>query len=143
MRASLFAAAAVAVFAVAFAVEAAGTIPANVAAAVANPEQDLPRTPTADAARKPAEVLAFAKVKSGEQVLELIPGGGYFTRLLSRPSARPAMSPSAGAADRRLRRHERQRLRTASPRTRIFPTSAKWRSRRTCLAEDRPRPVRP
>ena len=61
---------------------AAATIPANIAAAVANPNRpqaDRDR----DAARKPGEVLAFAGVKPGEQVLELIPGGGYFTRVLS------------------------------------------------------------
>ena len=60
----------------------AATVPPNIAAAVANPNRpqaDRDR----DAARKPAEVLSFAGVKSGEQVLELIPGGGYFTRVLS------------------------------------------------------------
>jgi predicted methyltransferase len=57
-------------------------IPPNVAAAVANPDRpqaDRDR----DAARKPAEVLSFAGLRPGEQVIELIPGGGYFTRLLS------------------------------------------------------------
>jgi predicted methyltransferase len=61
---------------------AAGAIPPNITAAVANPNRpqaDRDR----DAMRKPGEVLAFAGVKPGEQVLELIPGGGYFTRLLS------------------------------------------------------------
>ena len=93
MKASLFAAAAAialvgGVFAVQAAVAippsdvAAVAIPPNVAAAVASPNR--PDKDTArDAARKPAEVLAFANVKPGEQVLELIPGGGYFTRLLS------------------------------------------------------------
>jgi predicted methyltransferase len=82
MRASHFAAAAaIVVFAGGLAV-AAESIPANIAAAVASPNRpDADRQ--RDDARKPAEVLAFAKVKSGEQVLELIPGGGYFTRLLS------------------------------------------------------------
>jgi|SRR5579859_2105210 len=37
-----------------------------------------------DAARKPAETLAFAKVHPGEVVVEIAPGGGYFTRLLSK-----------------------------------------------------------
>jgi predicted methyltransferase len=36
-----------------------------------------------DASRKPAETLAFAGVKPGDWVLELAPGKGYFTRLLS------------------------------------------------------------
>jgi predicted methyltransferase len=57
-------------------------VPAYVAAAVANParpQADRDR----DAARKPGEVIAFAGVKPGDQVLELIPSGGYFTRILS------------------------------------------------------------
>jgi predicted methyltransferase len=57
-------------------------VPPYIAAAVADkarPEADTQR----DADRKPAETLAFAGVKPGEEVAELIPGGGYFTRLLS------------------------------------------------------------
>jgi predicted methyltransferase len=83
MKASHFAAAAaVALVGGVFAVRAADAIPPNIAAAVANPNRpDADKT--RDAARKPAEVLAFAGVKPGEQVLELIPGGGYFTRVLS------------------------------------------------------------
>jgi predicted methyltransferase len=45
----------------------------------ARPEADTKR----DADRHPALTLAFAGVKPGDQVAELIPGGGYFTRLLS------------------------------------------------------------
>ena len=36
-----------------------------------------------DGDRKPAQTLAFAGVKPGDHVAELIPAGGYFTRLLS------------------------------------------------------------
>lgn len=36
-----------------------------------------------DADRKPAELLAFAGVKPGQVVGEYLPGGGYFTRMLS------------------------------------------------------------
>ena len=36
-----------------------------------------------DARRKGPELVAFAQVKPGQKVLELIPGAGYFTRLLS------------------------------------------------------------
>jgi predicted methyltransferase len=36
-----------------------------------------------DAVRKPAEVLAYSGVKPGDVVAEYLPGGGYFTRLLS------------------------------------------------------------
>lgn len=43
-----------------------------------------PVTDTArDAARKPADMLVFAGVRSGMKVLDLIPGGGYFTRLFA------------------------------------------------------------
>lgn len=56
--------------------------PANVTAAVADPGRtDADRARDAD--RKPAEMLEFAGVKPGEKVGELLPGGGYFTRLLS------------------------------------------------------------
>lgn len=36
-----------------------------------------------DAARKPAEVLAFSKILPGQTVLEIEAGGGYYTELLS------------------------------------------------------------
>ncbi len=52
------------------------------AAQVANadrPEADKAR----DADRKPGEVMAFAGIKPGLKVVELAPGGGYYTRLLS------------------------------------------------------------
>lgn len=61
----------------------AASIPANISAAVADssrPDADKQR----DADRKPAETLAFADIKRGESVAELLPGGGYFTRILSK-----------------------------------------------------------
>jgi predicted methyltransferase len=61
----------------------AKSIPANIAAAVADsgrPEADKQR----DENRKPAETLAFAGVKPGAQVAEFFPGGGYFTRIFSK-----------------------------------------------------------
>jgi predicted methyltransferase len=36
-----------------------------------------------DAVRKPAEVMAYAGIHPGEHVAEYLPGGGYYTRLLS------------------------------------------------------------
>jgi predicted methyltransferase len=36
-----------------------------------------------DAARKPAELLAFAEVGDGDRVVDFIMGGGYFTRILA------------------------------------------------------------
>ena len=57
-------------------------IPAAVSAALANPARpDGDRK--VDASRKPGELLAFAGLKPGDKVLELIPGGGYFTRIFS------------------------------------------------------------
>ena len=61
----------------------AASIPGNIAAAVADanrPDTDKTR----DANRKPAEVLMFTGVKPGAQIAELLPGGGYFTRILSK-----------------------------------------------------------
>ncbi|HEY8617056.1 class I SAM-dependent methyltransferase [Phenylobacterium sp.] len=60
----------------------AAQVPAHVAAALADkarPEADVKR----DAARKPGEMLAFGEVKPGQKVVDLVMGGGYFTRLLS------------------------------------------------------------
>jgi predicted methyltransferase len=62
---------------------AALVIPAIIAGAVADPlrpEADRAR----DTKRKPAETLAFAGVAPGQTVVELFPGGGYYTRILSR-----------------------------------------------------------
>lgn len=55
----------------------------NIAAAVADtarPPLDVFR----DERRKPAETLAFAGVRQGMKVAELIPGNGYYTRILSK-----------------------------------------------------------
>jgi len=56
--------------------------PAYVAHAVAQPSRPK-RDVAADALRAPAATLAFAGVKPGMNVVELFPGGGYFTRMLS------------------------------------------------------------
>ena len=60
----------------------AGQAPHPVAAATADPARAADRT--LDARRHGPELMAFAQVKAGDKVLELIPGGGYFTRLFSR-----------------------------------------------------------
>jgi predicted methyltransferase len=85
--AGLGAAAAAAVLAAASTLAAvavrAAPIPGNITAAVADsnrPAADKDR----DAERKPAETMAFTGVKPGAQVAELLPGGGYFTRLFSK-----------------------------------------------------------
>ena len=58
-------------------------IPANIAAAVADPARPA-ADKTRDANRKPAECLAFAGIRPGDRVADLIPGTGYFTRLFSK-----------------------------------------------------------
>ncbi len=52
-------------------------------AAVADPTrpgEDAAR----DGGRHPAEILAFAGVRPGMRIVELAPGGGYYTRILAR-----------------------------------------------------------
>lgn len=44
------------------------------------PAEDVQR----DADRKPAEMLAFAEVKPGQVIGELLPGRGYFTRIFAK-----------------------------------------------------------
>ena len=58
---------------------------AAIVADPARPQADRDR----DSARKPAEMLAFAGVRPGETVVDIIPGGGYFTRLFA-----PAVGPT-------------------------------------------------
>jgi predicted methyltransferase len=87
--------------------------PAQLAAVAdkARPEADSKR----DADRKPAEMLEFAGVKPGQTVVDLIPGGGYFTRIFAkavgptgtvyavggppRPATDPAKPPPPPAQD--------------------------------------------
>jgi predicted methyltransferase len=79
----------------------AAQTPGPIAAAVADtgrPAADTAR----DAARKPAEMLAFAGVKPGDTVLEVLPGGGYFTRLISKVVG-PAGHVYAGAPEGKFR----------------------------------------
>jgi predicted methyltransferase len=61
---------------------AAAPVPGYIAGAIADASRPADDR-KADAYRKPAELLAFAGVKPGEKVAEFLPGGGYFTRLLS------------------------------------------------------------
>lgn len=62
--------------------EAAAEVPGYVTSAVADPSRPA-NDRKLDADRKPAQVLAYADVKPGETVGEYLPGGGYYTRLLS------------------------------------------------------------
>lgn len=64
-------------------VEAGIVVPPYIVQALADagrPKADRER----DAARKPGETLAWAGVRPGMKVADLIPGGGYFTRIFSK-----------------------------------------------------------
>ena len=81
MKALLLAAAfGLAPLSTAFATDTA--LPAPIAAAIASsrPKTDTDR----DALRKPGPLMAFAGIAPGQQIGDLMPGQGYFTRLFSR-----------------------------------------------------------
>ena len=84
MRLGMTFAAAFALTTAGFAISAAAQdATAAITAAVADPMR--PAADTArDANRKPAQILAFVGVKPGDTVVELMPGGGYFTRILAK-----------------------------------------------------------
>lgn len=82
MKLGYFAAAAVVVLGVGAAAGAQQILPpwaSGAVASTARPQADRDR----DALRKPGEVVVFAGVRPGMTVIELIPGGGYYTRILS------------------------------------------------------------
>ena len=90
----------------------AASNPGHIAAAVADsnrPDADKLR----DANRKPVQTLEFLGVKPGEQIAEILPGSGYFTRIFSkavgasghvyalvpeRPASAPANLPDLAGA---------------------------------------------
>lgn len=60
----------------------AATLAVAATAAINNstrPAADIKR----DAVRKPAAMVAFAKIKPGQTVVDMLPGGGYFTRVFA------------------------------------------------------------
>jgi predicted methyltransferase len=57
-------------------------VPDTITRAVTDPSRPKDDTKW-DALRKPAQVLAFAHIRPGEIIGEYLPGGGYYTRLLS------------------------------------------------------------
>ena len=61
----------------------AAVAPPDYAAAVASPDR-LATDRERDTARKPAEVLAFSKIMTGNTVFEMEAGGGYYTEMISR-----------------------------------------------------------
>jgi predicted methyltransferase len=76
--------------------------PDFIAAAIADPNRPSADTER-DVNRKPAETLEFAGLRPGDKVAELLPGGGYFTRLFSKAVGAgghvyalvPALAPDA------------------------------------------------
>lgn len=74
--------AALAAFTLTTAATAAET-PAYVTKAVADAHRPA-KDKAADAYRKPADMMVFAGVKPGDTVVDLMPGGGYFTRIFSK-----------------------------------------------------------
>src|SRR5205823_7652757 len=65
-----------------FAASGAAAVPPDIAKAVADPARPKDEM-AADAIRDPADTLAFAGVKPGMNVVEMFPGGGYFTRMIA------------------------------------------------------------
>jgi len=57
-------------------------VPDYIAKAVADPSRPEDDRKV-DADRKPAQVLAYAAIRPGQTIGEYLPGGGYYTRLLS------------------------------------------------------------
>lgn len=56
-------------------------VPEYVAAAIADPAREVHFE--RDERRRPGELIAFSGLEPGDRVLDLIPGGGYWTRLFS------------------------------------------------------------
>ena len=61
---------------------ALAAVPDNVTAAV-NDSHRPDADKKLDAERKPADMLVIARIRPGERVMDMIPGGGYFTRLFA------------------------------------------------------------
>jgi len=62
---------------------ALAAIPAPIAAAVADPARPDKDTKLDDS-RHPADMTAFARIKPGDTVMDVWPGGGYWTRIFSK-----------------------------------------------------------
>jgi len=75
--------AAVSALALSVAAPAFAASQAEISAALANPNRPQADKDN-DAKRHPAELLAFTNIKMGDKVSEIVPGGGYVTRLLSK-----------------------------------------------------------
>ncbi|MBV9904018.1 MAG: class I SAM-dependent methyltransferase [Alphaproteobacteria bacterium] len=58
-------------------------MPAYITAALADPGRPKENTDL-DAARKPGETVLFAGIRPGSKVMDLVQGGGYFTRIFAK-----------------------------------------------------------
>src|SRR4051812_44732095 len=65
------------------AVCAADSVPPYISAAVSDASRPEAQKQQ-DADRKPAETVAFAGLKPGDKIADLMPGGGYFTRIFAK-----------------------------------------------------------
>ena len=94
------------------------------------PDADKARDPD----RKPAEMLAFAKVRHGQTIVDFLPGKGYFTRLFSLAAgphgAVYAVTPQI-LLDRARAARSRPPFR-ASPAAAMFMRSSSTTDRSTC-----------
>ena len=111
---------------------------AHIVAAISDPAR--PAADTArDADRKPADMIAFGEVHPGEKIGELIPGGGYMTRILSK-----AVGPKghvylfSGPPRQAAPRNPSSRSSTTRPTTRTSlssrPTSRHWSRPRSWIS---------
>jgi predicted methyltransferase len=57
-------------------------MPGALANALADPRRP-PQQVGLDAARKPAQLIAFAQLKRGDKIADFMPGNAYFTRIMS------------------------------------------------------------
>ena len=84
--------------------------------------QDVGRHPAdmaRDANRKPLETMSFSGIKPGDVVVDFVPGGGYYTRILSKlvgPKGRVyAVVPLRGGAPGQVRSMEAKAIAAGKP----------------------------
>jgi predicted methyltransferase len=56
--------------------------PGALSGALADPRRPAEQV-SLDAARKPAQLMAFARLKRGDRIADFMPGNAYFTRIMS------------------------------------------------------------
>jgi predicted methyltransferase len=71
-----------AVFLISVSAHADTPTPSALADALADPRRPVEQV-SLDAARKPAQLIAFARLKRGDRIADFMPGNAYFTRIMS------------------------------------------------------------